>query len=55
MGTQEVPAVVMAEARGWLLDIDINPRKRNAGKVRAAINRHYAGGWNQFLADTAGL
>jgi hypothetical protein len=41
------------EAHGWLGEcFEDTPEKLTDEEVVAGINRHYSGGWNQFVADS---
>ena len=42
-----------AEARGWLADCG-STRDRTDAEVKAAIERHYTGGWDEFRRDAEG-
>jgi hypothetical protein len=49
-------AAVLSEARGWLADcFDHVPASLTNAQVQAAVNKHYAGGWDAFVIDTRPL
>ena len=58
MTTMATPAQ-LTEARGWISDCqwaDIaDDSEVSDRQVVRGVQRHYAGGWIGFLADTAGL
>lgn len=55
MSNDDIPKVVMTEAKGFLMDIGAFRSKMTNGQVISAVRRYYHGGWPQFLKDTAGL
>jgi hypothetical protein len=51
-------AAVLNEARGWLADCGYEnaaPASLTNAQVQAAVNKHYAGGWDAFVLDTRPL
>jgi len=50
-------AQLIAEARGWIADCtwadDVNVKALSTEQVKRGIQRHYDGGWAQFVKDGA--
>jgi hypothetical protein len=54
--TNRTLRIFLTEARNWIQDVfNDAPTDITDQEVIDGINRHYAGGWNQFWRDNANL
>lgn len=47
-------AQLITEARGWVADCEWQDETNHLtdAQIKAGVNRHYVGGWAQFVADS---